>query len=211
MSVVCEPHLQASAREDVAQMSAVCKEKRVCFFLRKQLQPHNTHKLSLSLQPPPPPHHLRHHTTAITPPPLSLSMVSLSHRTLSLSLQPPPPPHHLRHHHCTTSAITQVSLSHRSLSLRSLSLTYLSLSQMGLVVLGLVVVGFDDGGGGGGAVAVAEVVVAGEKRKKKGVCEDLVCLVKLLSIAFFKLLKAILRSFFLTKSLQGLMFARPQT
>ncbi|KAJ0857830.1 hypothetical protein HanRHA438_Chr13g0594571 [Helianthus annuus] len=131
MSVVCVPNLQASAREDVAQMSAVCKEKRVCFFPSKTTS--HTQALSfcslslstnsLSLQPPPPPHHLRHHTTAS----LSLSLRSLSHRTHSLSLQPPPPPpHHLRHHHRTTSAITQVS--HRSFSLYDLSLSLSTVS-----------------------------------------------------------------------------------
>ncbi|MFS8011838.1 hypothetical protein Hanom_Chr14g01313741 [Helianthus anomalus] len=131
MSVVCEPHLQASTREDVAQMSAVCKEKRVCFFSSKTTSTTqhtqalsllslylSTNSLSLSttttapLLPPPP------HTSTITPPPshhrLSFSTVSLSHRTHTLSL-PPPPTHHLRHH----IALSQVSLylSHRSLSL----------------------------------------------------------------------------------------------
>ncbi|KAM0000968.1 putative glycerophosphodiester phosphodiesterase, protein kinase RLK-Pelle-LRK10L-2 family [Helianthus debilis subsp. tardiflorus] len=32
MSAVCGPHLQASAGEEVDQMSAVCKEKMICFF-----------------------------------------------------------------------------------------------------------------------------------------------------------------------------------
>ncbi|KAJ0571559.1 hypothetical protein HanRHA438_Chr05g0243251 [Helianthus annuus] len=132
MSVVCEPHLQASAREDVAQMSAVCKEKRVCFFPSKTTS-HTQHtqalslcslslyKLSLStttttIAPPlpPPPHHLRHHTTAS----LSLYGLSLSHRTLSL---------YNHHHHRTTSATTTAPPppSHRSLSL---SLSQVSLS-----------------------------------------------------------------------------------
>ncbi|KAM0055330.1 hypothetical protein Hdeb2414_s0006g00204871 [Helianthus debilis subsp. tardiflorus] len=89
MSVICGPHLQASAREDVDQMSAVCKEKRVYFFPSKTTShTHNTHNnssslLSLSLYNQ---HHHRTNsatTTAAPPPshtaPLSLSLRSLSH------------------------------------------------------------------------------------------------------------------------------------
>ncbi|KAJ0445503.1 hypothetical protein HanIR_Chr16g0843651 [Helianthus annuus] len=115
MSVVCGPHLQASAREDVDQMSAVCKEKRVCFFFLQKLHTNTQHtqqrsalslyKLSLSLQPPPlPPHHHRT-TSAIT------GLLSLSTNSLSLYNHRP-----------------ALSLSTNSLSLRSLSLTALSLS-----------------------------------------------------------------------------------
>ncbi|MFS7922326.1 hypothetical protein Hanom_Chr03g00247771 [Helianthus anomalus] len=129
MSVVCEPHLQASAREDVAQISAVCKEKRVCFFfLQKQLQPHNTHKLSLSLSALSLSFSLslqtlslynHHHRLSL---PLSLRPLSLTEHTHTLSLY---------NHHRTTTAPPPPS--HRSL-------TGLSLYD-----------GFDgDGFGGGG-------------------------------------------------------------
>ncbi|MFS7978454.1 hypothetical protein Hanom_Chr10g00915681 [Helianthus anomalus] len=92
-SAVCRPHLQAFAEEEVDQLSAVCKEKKVCFFSKK---------LSSSL--------LTHKHTQTTPLlfslclELSLSINSLSINSLSLSLQsittttaPPPPSNH--HHH----------------------------------------------------------------------------------------------------------------
>ncbi|MFS7922381.1 hypothetical protein Hanom_Chr03g00248451 [Helianthus anomalus] len=40
-SAVCGPHLQASAGEEVDQRPAVCKERRVFFTSKKELQ--NTH------------------------------------------------------------------------------------------------------------------------------------------------------------------------
>ncbi|KAJ0553580.1 hypothetical protein HanRHA438_Chr00c16g0850371 [Helianthus annuus] len=112
-------------------MSAVCKKNRVCFFFQKQLQPHNTHKRSLSLsallslQTLSLYNHHHHRTTSATttapPPPshhrLSLSLygLSLSHITHSLSTTttttappPPPPPHHLCHH----TSLSQVLTSH---------------------------------------------------------------------------------------------------
>ncbi|MFS7955516.1 hypothetical protein Hanom_Chr07g00643611 [Helianthus anomalus] len=121
MSVVCGPHLQASAREDVDQMSAVCKKKRVCFFfLQKQLHTNTQHTQQRSA--------------------LSLQTLSLSTTTTTTTAPPPPPPpHHLCHHHRTTSAITGLlSLSTNSLSLYNhmpaISLYKLSLSLREVVV-----------------------------------------------------------------------------
>ncbi|KAJ0927611.1 putative EF-hand domain pair protein CML [Helianthus annuus] len=111
----CRPHLQASAGEEVDQMSSVCKEKRVCFFYIKPLllglehTPHNNlhlhslSTLSLVYNLHHRHHHHRHHfttaiitttvtTSAFTPPPPSPSSQPPS----------PPPPSHLhlhRHHH----------------------------------------------------------------------------------------------------------------
>ncbi|KAF5823341.1 hypothetical protein HanRHA438_Chr01g0038101 [Helianthus annuus] len=50
VQTVCGPHLQASAREDVNQMSVVCKEKRICFlFTSTKTTSQHTHNTPLSL------------------------------------------------------------------------------------------------------------------------------------------------------------------
>ncbi|MFS7989011.1 hypothetical protein Hanom_Chr11g01041711 [Helianthus anomalus] len=155
-SVVCRPHLQASTGEEVDQMSAVCKKKRVCFFSTKTISyTQHTQQFSRSalnslslynLSPPPPiapppPHHLRHHTTAITPPPLFLYGPSL----------------------------TDLSLSLRSLSHRSLSVVAEVMAEVE-VVLEVVSAGRGGGGvrGGGGAMVLEQMDVLKRERWKRG-------------------------------------------
>ncbi|KAJ0722492.1 hypothetical protein HanOQP8_Chr08g0287251 [Helianthus annuus] len=120
MYAVCGPHLQASTGEEVDQMSAVCKEKRVCFFLYKKIFTHPTHTnthtdlLSLSLCLP-------HHR--LTQPPSSplhhRPSPSLSLLPRSLSLPSPTP---------QTLALNSLSLYKLSLSLQSVTTTAISFS-----------------------------------------------------------------------------------
>ncbi|MFS7995196.1 hypothetical protein Hanom_Chr12g01115211 [Helianthus anomalus] len=70
-SAVCGPHLQASAGEEVDQMSAVCKEKRVCFLYIKPIHTLNTHNTQNSL---------------------SLIYFSLPPSTTTTTVHCPPPP-----------------------------------------------------------------------------------------------------------------------
>ncbi|MFS7994561.1 hypothetical protein Hanom_Chr12g01107501 [Helianthus anomalus] len=112
----CRPHLQASAGEEVDQMSSVCKEKRVCFFfyikpllLLLGFNTHHTdnlhlHSLStLSLLSLYNLHHRHHHhrhhfTTAIitTTVTTSTAIITTTEPATNRTKRPsPPPPSHL--------------------------------------------------------------------------------------------------------------------
>ncbi|KAJ0585646.1 hypothetical protein HanRHA438_Chr05g0239091 [Helianthus annuus] len=124
-SAVCGPHLQASAGEEVDQMSAVCKENMVCFFLYKtssRFKTHTQHTVSLSTlslyslsticttaiittattSPPSPPLHHRHHHHHHHRHHLRLHTSTSPATTTS----PPPPLHHRHYHHHFTNATT---------------------------------------------------------------------------------------------------------
>ncbi|MFS7941056.1 hypothetical protein Hanom_Chr05g00471681 [Helianthus anomalus] len=100
MSAVCGPHLQTSAREEVDQKSAVCKEKRVCFFYfyKKVCTLQHTQQTQLFSLPVPSSTTttttIRHHLT------LTTVHRRNQHRPPS---QPAPPPAFIYHHHSTLS------------------------------------------------------------------------------------------------------------